>query len=79
MSGNDTDGNPIRFSRRAFIRTFVDLDKRVKAAPSKREFEKLKNAGRVKVIAFTKNHTAGEIDQLIVSHFPTLVGRDLSR
>ena len=42
-------------------------------------FQQLKNAGRVKVIAFTKNHTAGEIDQLIVSHFPTLVGRDLSR
>lgn len=55
------------------------MDKRLKAAPNKREFEKLKKAGRVREMAFTKNHTAGDIEQLLLSHFPTLVGLDLSR
>ena len=81
MSRNDGDHSDsvLRFSRRAFTRTFVHLDKRVRAVPNKKEHERLKNAGRTKEIAFTKNHTAGEIQQLLVAHFPTLVGLDLSR
>ena len=60
-----SNSDPIRFNRRAFMRTFVHLDKHVKAAPNKKEFKRLKNAGRTKKIAFTKNHTAGEIEQLL--------------
>ena len=81
MSRNDGDNRDqaLRFSHRAFTRTFVHMDKRLKAAPNKRDFERLKNAGRVREIAFTKNHTAGDIEQLLSSHFPTLVSLDLSR
>ena len=81
MSSNNGDSRDqgLRFSRRAFTRTFVHMDKRLKAAPNKKDFEKLKNAGRVREMAFTKNHTAEEIEQLLVSHFPTLVSLDLSR
>lgn len=81
MSRNDGDHSDsvLRFSCRAFTRTFVFLDKRVKAVPNKKEYERLKNASRTRELAFTKNHTAGEIQLLLVSHFPTLVGLDLSR
>ena len=81
MSSNNGDSRDqgLRFSRRAFTRTFVHMDKRLKAAPNKKDFEKLKNAGRVREMAFTKNHTAKEIEQLLVYHFPTLVSLDLSR
>ena len=81
MWRNDGDHSDsvLRFNRRAFTRTSVHLDKWVRAVPNKKEYERLKNAGRTKEIVFTKNHTAGEIRQLLAAHFPTLVGLDLSR
>ena len=39
------------YSRRAFSRTFVHLDKRLQKAPTKKEFEKLEKAGRAKDLA----------------------------
>ena len=87
QSNSESDGEsaandrspPRRFNRRAFSRVFVHLEKRLRAAPGKNAFLRLKNAGRAKEIAFTKNHTSSEIHQLLVSHFPTLANLDLSR
>ena len=72
-------GPPRCYNRRAFSRTFVHLEKRLKAAPSKNAFSKLKDIGRVKEIAFTKNHSSTEIKQLLTSHFPTLGNLDMAR
>ena len=44
----------------------------MKAAPSKKEFEKLKNAGRVKVIAFKENHTVRKDRSVDCFLFPHL-------
>lgn len=70
---------PRRYNRRAFSRTFVHLEKRLKAAPSKNALSKLKDMGRVKEIAFTKNHSSAEIKQLLTSHFPTMGNLDMAR
>ncbi|KAK2557335.1 hypothetical protein P5673_020438 [Acropora cervicornis] len=35
--------------------------------------------GRVKEIAFTKNHSSAEIKQFLTSHFPTLGNLDMAR
>ncbi|KAK2549855.1 hypothetical protein P5673_029677 [Acropora cervicornis] len=70
---------PRRYNRRAFSRTFVHIEKRLKAAPSKNALSKLKDMGRVKEIAFTKNHSSAEIKQLLTSHFPTLGNLDMAR
>lgn len=67
------------FSKRAFSRTFVLLEKRTQAVPSKPCWERLVNAGRVKEIAFTKNTTAVEIGEKLKDSFPSLAGSDLSR
>ena len=87
QSNSESDGEsvttdrspPRRFNRRAFSRVFVHLEKRLRAAPGKNAFLRLTNVGRAKEIAFTKNHTSTEIQQLLVSHFPTLANLDLSR
>ncbi|XP_074624332.1 uncharacterized protein LOC141882244 [Acropora palmata] len=70
---------PRRYNRRAFSRTFVHIEKRLKAAPSKNALSKLKDMGRVKEIAFMKNHSSAEIKQLLTSHFPTLGNLDMAR
>ena len=51
---------------------------RAKAVPRKSAFEKLKKAGRVKDIAFTRNHSAEEIERLLWVNFPTLAALDMS-
>ena len=56
---------PRRYNRRAFSRTFVHIEKRLKAAPSKNALSKLKDMGRVKEIAFTKNHSSAEIKAVV--------------
>ena len=66
-------------NRRAFSRTFVHIEKCLKAASSKSALLKLKDMGRVKEIAFTKNHSSAEIRQLLTSHFPTLGNLDMTR
>ena len=84
-SASDSDsattnrGPPRHYNRRAFSRTFVHLEKRLKATPSKNMFSKLKDMGRVKEIAFTKNHLSTEVKQLMTSHFPTLGNLDMAR
>ena len=65
-------------ARRALSRVFIHLDKRVKAVPRRSALDKLKKAGRVKEIAFTRNHSAQEIERLLVANFPTLAGLDMS-
>ena len=62
-----------------FTRPFVHLVKRRIAVPSKARHEKLKNAGRVHDLCFTKNHTSAEMERLVRTNFPSLVGQDLSR
>ncbi|KAK2557531.1 hypothetical protein P5673_020283 [Acropora cervicornis] len=87
QSNSESDGEsattdrspPRRFNRRAFSRVFVHLEKRLRAAPGKDAFLRLTNVGRAKEIAFTKNHTSSEIQQLLISHFLTLANLDLSR
>ena len=69
---------PRRYNQRALSRTFVHLEKRLKAAPSKNTLSKLKDMGRVKEIAFTKNHSSAEIKQLLMSHFPTMGNLDMA-
>ena len=64
---------------RAFTRPFVHLVKRQIALPSKARHEKLKKAGRVHDLCFTKNHTSAEMERLVRTNFPSLVGWDLSR
>lgn len=79
---SDSDVAPLcpkRHGSRAFSRTFVHLDKRTRAMPNRNEFNRLRAAGRVKEIAFTKNHTATDMQQLLLFHFPSLVDLDLSR
>ena len=71
--------SPKRHGSRAFLRTFVHLEKRSKAMPTRREFNRLKAAGRVKQIAFTKNHASADMERLLLFHFPCLVDLDLSR
>ena len=66
-------------ARRAFTRPFVHLVKRRIAVPSKARHEKLKKAGRVHDLCFTKNHTSAEMERLVRTNFPSLVGQDLSR
>lgn len=67
------------YSRRAFSRTFVHLDKRLQKAPTKKEFEKLEKAGRAKDLAFTKNNTARDMQRILLANLPTLTGLDLSK
>ena len=67
------------YNKRAFTRTFVLLDKRIQAVPSKPYWDRLENGGRVKEIVFTKNTTAGEIGDKIKDSFPSLAGSDLTR
>ena len=66
-------------NKRAFTRTFVFLDKRTQAVPSKAYWDRLVNGGRVKEIIFTKNTTAVEIGEKIKDSFPSLAGSDLTR
>ena len=66
-------------AQRAFTRPFVHLVKRRIAEPSKARHERLKKVGRVHDLCFTKNHTSAEMERLVRTNFPSLVGRDLSR
>ena len=66
------------YARRTLSRVFIHLDKRVKAVPRKSAFEKLKKASRLKEITFTRNHSAQQIECLLLANFPTLAGLDMS-
>ena len=66
-------------SKRAFSRTFVFLDKRTQAVPSKPYWDRLVSGGRVKEITFTKNTTPNEMGDKIKDSFPSLAGSDLTR
>ena len=61
----------------AFQRTVVLLEKKRTAVPVNAEMSRLINARRVMDIAFTKNHTASQIGDLLCGAFPSLVGKDL--
>ena len=78
-SDSDTALGGKTHARRALSRVFIHLDKRLKAVPRKSALEKLKKAGRVKDIAFTRNHSAQDIESLLLANFPTLAGLDMSR
>lgn len=79
-SSSDTDPveGRLMFSKRAFTRTFVHLDKRFKKAPTSKELKALKDAGRVKDLAFTKNNSVGDMENLLLLSFNSLSGVDLS-
>lgn len=66
-------------NNRAFTRTFVLLDKRTQAVPSKPYWDRLVSGGRVKEITFTRNTTAVEIGDKIKNSFPSLASSDLNR
>ena len=63
-SDSDTASGGKTYAHRALSRVFIHLDKRLKAVLRKSALEKLKKAGRVKDIAFTRNHSAQEIERL---------------
>lgn len=62
----------------AFQRTVVLLEKRRNAVPVNAEMSRFVNARRVMNTAFTKNHTASPIGDVLWSTFPSLTGKDLS-
>ena len=66
------------YGERAFQRTFVLLEKRRNAVPVNAEMSRFVNARRVMNTAFTKNHTASPIGDVLWSTFPSLTGKDLS-
>ena len=78
MSGSEND-EPRLHSRRALFRMFVFLDKRRKCVPTRADYEKLKEAGRVKKINFTRNDSSATMKGKMIAHFPDLVGKDFSR
>ena len=65
------------YSKRAVQRTVVLLEKKRTAVPVDAEMSRLINARQVMDIAFTKNHTASQIGDLLCGAFPSLVGKDL--
>ena len=62
----------------AFQRTVVLLEKRRNAVPVNAEMSRFVNARRVMNTAFTKNHTASPIGDVLWSTFPSLAGKYLS-
>ena len=68
----------MNYTERAFQRTVVLLEKRRNAVPVNTEISRFVNARRVMDIAFTKNHTASPIGDLLCSTFPSLAGKDPS-
>ena len=76
-SGNE-EPQRLRHSRRALSRTFVFLEKKLQCVPSKESYKSLKDAGRVKTISFTRNHSAAVMKALFISKFLALIGRDFS-
>ena len=68
----------MNYTERAFQRTVVLLEKRRIAVPVNTEISRFVNARRVMDIAFTKNHTASPIGDLLCSTFPSLARKDLS-
>ena len=63
----------MNYDERAFQRTVVLLEKRRNA-----EMSRFVNAMQVMNTAFTKNHTASPIGDVLWSTFPSLTGKDLS-
>ena len=68
----------MNYSERAFQRTVVLLEKRRNAVPVNAEMSRLVNARRAMNTAFTKNHTASPIGDVLWSTFPSLAGKYLS-
>ena len=68
----------MNYSERAFQRTVVLLEKRRNTVPVNAEMSRLVNARRAMNTAFTKNHTASPIGDVLCSTFPSLTGKDLS-
>ena len=68
----------MNYGERAFQRTVVLLEKRRNAVPVNAEMSRFVNARRVMNTAFTKNHTASPIGDVLCSTFPSLAGKYLS-
>ena len=68
----------MNYGERAFQRTVVLLEKRRNAVPVNAEISRFVNAIQVMNTAFTKNHTASPIGDVLWSTFPSLTGKDLS-
>lgn len=64
---------------RSLSRTFVLLDKRLTAVPSKAELGTMVTAGKVRDISFTKSQDSDAIGTNLTAAFPFLAGKDLSR
>ena len=68
----------MKYGERAFQRMVVLLEKIRNAVPVNAEMSRFVNARRVMNTAFTKNHTASPIGDVLWSTFPSLTGKDLS-
>ena len=73
------DSNKFQYSKRAFARTFVYLDRPLSKAPSGKMMEALKASGRSVDITFTKNHSDAAMGRLLLASFPSLMGINLKR
>ncbi|XP_067047828.1 uncharacterized protein [Acropora muricata] len=71
------DSNKVQYSKRAFKRTFVYLDRPLSKAPSGKMMEALKASGRSADITFTKNHSDAAMGRLLLASFPSLMGINL--
>ena len=76
---SQADDQTIKYSKRAFKRTFVYLDRPLSRAPSGKKMESLKANGRIADISFTKNHSDRDMGRLLLGSFPSLLGINLKR
>ena len=64
---------------RSLSRTFVLLDKRLNAVPSKADLGRMVTTGKVRDISFSKSQDADAIGTNLTAAFPSLAGKDLAR
>ncbi|XP_066016277.1 uncharacterized protein [Pocillopora verrucosa] len=63
---------------RSLSRTFVLLDKRLNAVPSKADLGRMVTTGKVRDISFSKSQDADAIGTNLTAAFPSLAGKDLA-
>ncbi|XP_068700439.1 uncharacterized protein [Montipora foliosa] len=67
----------VKYSKRAFTRTFVFLYRPLTKAPSGKMMESLKANGRSVDVTFTRNHSDAAMGRLLLASFPSLMGVNL--
>ena len=79
MSSVEEEDQTLQYSKRAFKRTFIYLDRPLTKAPSGKNMEALKANGRIANVSFTKNHSQADMGRLLLASFPSLLGINLKR